>query len=644
MTEMRSPTGLEGASVPAADPLDRPLDAAPAAGHESEEAKLWTEFTGAASRAAYCRAWLALQCRMIPSASAALLLIAEEDAFAPAAIWPDRRRDVSYLKTVAEKVLTERAGAIVRVPDAQGGGPDEGRRSDIHVGYPVLARGTLYGAVVVHVKARDDADLKASLRQLHWGIGWLEALFWQSRAGDDKLRLERAAVALDVLAATQEEAKLRAAAMACANELVARLACDRVAIGWKRGNAVRLKAMSHQTQVERRARFVDALENAMDEAFDQNASVCHPQADGVPNRVSVALRSFGGANGFASALSVVMPAGGGAFGVITLMRREGKPFDAEAVHLAEAVAALVGPVLEQKVRGNRWLSGRLVDGPAGVLGALFGRRHPTLKLAVLAVAGLVAWLAVATGSFQLSAKSLVEAQVQRAAVAPFDGYIAEAGVRAGEAVKAGQLLAVLDDKDLRLDSLKWRTEKDKALQKMREASADHDRAGIATYSAQAKQADAQYALAAEMLERTRVVAPIDGVVVSGDLSQMLGSPVERGKVLFEIAPLASYRVILQIGESDLRYVWLGQAGTLALVGRPDVALPFTVSRITSIASADEGVNHFRVEATLTEDNATLRPGMEGVARLDVGERSLFWIGTHNLVDWLKLTWWAWKPL
>ena len=33
------------------------------------------------------------------------------------------------------------------------------------------------------------------------------------------------------------------------------------------------------------------------------------------------------------------------------------------------------------------------------------------------------------------------------------------------------------------------------------------------------------------------MAPIPGVIVSGDLSQAIGAPVERGQVLFELAPL-----------------------------------------------------------------------------------------------------------
>ena len=41
------------------------------------------------------------------------------------------------------------------------------------------------------------------------------------------------------------------------------------------------------------------------------------------------------------------------------------------------------------------------------------------------------------------------------------------------------------------------------------------------------------------------------VVVSGDLTQSLGAPLERGQVMLELAPLDAYRVTLQVDERDI---------------------------------------------------------------------------------------------
>ena len=150
------------------------------------------------------------------------------------------------------------------------------------------------------------------------------------------------------------------------------------------------------------------------------------------------------------------------------------------------------------------------------------------------------------------------------------------------------------------------------------------------------------ALIDEQLSRTLMVAPFDGLIVSGDLSQSLGSPVERGQVLFEIAPRDDYRVALQIDERDIAQVALGQHGELTVASIPGKRFAFTVSKITPVNTAKDGRNFFRVEASLAQPpGPRLRPGMEGVGKIDIDQRKLVWIWTHRFTDWVRLWLWSW---
>jgi multidrug efflux pump subunit AcrA (membrane-fusion protein) len=162
-------------------------------------------------------------------------------------------------------------------------------------------------------------------------------------------------------------------------------------------------------------------------------------------------------------------------------------------------------------------------------------------------------------------------------------------------------------------------------------------------NAQVQQAESQLALAEEKLARARILAPFGGIIVSGDLTQALGSPVEKGKVLFEIAPLHSYRLIVNVDERDVRYVAAGQTGAVALAGMPWSPHDLIVSAITPVTVAEEGRNSFRVEARLTELSPQLRPGMEGVAKIHAGRRSIMWIWTRAVAEWLSLAAWKYLP-
>jgi hypothetical protein len=66
------------------------------------DGELWARFAGEATGGDFFELWLALQCRQIRSACAALLLFenAEGKTFLPLAVWPERSHDANYLKSV----------------------------------------------------------------------------------------------------------------------------------------------------------------------------------------------------------------------------------------------------------------------------------------------------------------------------------------------------------------------------------------------------------------------------------------------------------------------------------------------------------------------------------------------------------------
>ena len=259
------------------------------------------------------------------------------------------------------------------------------------------------------------------------------------------------------------------------------------------------------------------------------------------------------------------------------------------------------------------------------------------------ILGFAGALGFATTDYRITAAAAVEGNVHRALVAPIDGYIRTAEARAGNRVKAGELLATLDDERLTLEARQFQAERDELGNQHRRAVANLDRAEAKVLAAQIGRAEAQLALIESQLARTRISAPFDGIVVTGDLSRSLGAPVERGQVLFELAPLDSYRVALEIAEEDIADIVPGQSGHLALAAMPDERFAFMVEQIIGIARNDESGNVFRVEAQLVDGSARLRPGMKGVGKVTVERRKLFWVWTHNLHERISLWIWSHRP-
>ena len=210
-----------------------------------------------------------------------------------------------------------------------------------------------------------------------------------------------------------------------------------------------------------------------------------------------------------------------------------------------------------------------------------------------------------------------------------------------DSVKAEQVLASLDDRDLQLEKLKWSGKQKQISKEYREALASYERSQIGILRAQLDQAEVQLEILDKKLNRTLITAPIDGVVVSGDFTRALGSPVERGQILYKVSPLDQYRVLLNVDESDVSEISVGMKGELTLSAAAEDTYDITIDRITPVSVSGDGINYFQVEASLAETPEFLRPGMQGVSKIAVGERPLLWIWTHKMVDWLRLRIWAW---
>src|SRR5947209_20007 len=335
--------------------------------------------------------------------------------------------------------------------------------------------------------------------------------------------------------------------------------------------------------------------------------------------------------------------GGRVLGALRVERPADQPFDALTLELIEVLAALAGPILERGRRDDRWLGAKIADSARDLVQRVVGPSHLKLKIALAMAAIAVVLLATVRGDFRVASAATLEPVIRQALTAPFAGYVAQAPARAGDIVGQGALMATLDDRELRLNRLKWLSQQEQLVRQYHQAMANRNWAAVVILTAQIEQAKSEVSLIDYQLAHTRLTAPFRGIIVTGDLSQSLAAPVERGQVLFELAPLDAYRVVLQVNERDVAYVKVGQGGRLLLTGSPSEPMAFVVEKVTPVSTSKEGHYFFRVEAKLDRQIERLRPGMEGVGKVEIDRRLYAWIWTRQVIDWLRLQLWKWLP-
>lgn len=472
------------------------------------------------------------------------------------------------------------------------------------------------------------------------------------------------AVVLRAQAAVLSRANLADAATALALEMARALQCTRVSIGLLEGLNLNVVATSQGHDLDARLGAATAIAAAMHEALDQSRTLdCPYLGQGIPP-ILVAHQLLAGmasaaAGGEPAAVCTVPLKGtqglaGGDMGAVIgaiCLERAGAGFTAQEIALCEDAASFTAPVLGLLQQAalpwwrRSWQSARSL---------MSARAHAGYKAAAaVAALALLAVLTVPVG-YRVSAPARLEGSVQRAIVAPADGFLQQANVRAGDTVKEGQVLAELASDDLQLERRRRESELAQHENAYRAAQARNDRTQMVISQSKAGEAQAMLSLADSQMSRARIQAPFDGVVIKGDLSQTLGAPVQRGEVLLTLAPNNSFRLIVEVDESDISAIEPGQHGQLALAAVPERALRFTTTRVVPVAASAEARNFFEVEATLdaalngegegegvSEGRAlSLRPGLSGVARIQAGDRTVWWQLTHRLLNWLRLSVWS----
>jgi RND family efflux transporter MFP subunit len=207
-------------------------------------------------------------------------------------------------------------------------------------------------------------------------------------------------------------------------------------------------------------------------------------------------------------------------------------------------------------------------------------------------------------------------------------------VQAGDFVRKGQQLALLEKKDLEAA-----VEQASAAQVMAEASnanakvhfermsALHERgsvtdknledatAGARVSEASVMQAEAAVAAARELLQYATVLSPIDGWVSEKFIES--GDIAAPGRPMFTLEDLSRVKILVSISESDLQGIVVGSPAEVS-VEAAGFEAGATIDRV--LPAADANTRTFRVELILDNEGTRLKSGMFARVTIQTGQR------------------------
>ena len=237
--------------------------------------------------------------------------------------------------------------------------------------------------------------------------------------------------------------------------------------------------------------------------------------------------------------------------------------------------------------------------------------------------------AASAGLGALEADARGVADQARSAQADLDA----ARARAGETQKA-----LTRAKDLRASGLIPQSDLDTATANAESAAAQVDAATAAVARAaqtrdaaerRVTQGRAEQTRARDLLDKTEITAPIDGVVTRLDVEEgemvVIGVQNQPGTILMTVSDLSAINAEVKVAEADVLRLALGNTATVSLEAAGGRRFPGRVVEIGASAlpqvGAQAAAREFRVKVRLDGDITMLRPGLTCDAEILVAERA-----------------------
>ena len=170
-----------------------------------------------------------------------------------------------------------------------------------------------------------------------------------------------------------------------------------------------------------------------------------------------------------------------------------------------------------------------------------------------------------------------------------------------------------------------------------EAQVEAGRLAISVIESSLAAADADVDQAEEMLEKTVMISPIDGVitVLNAEVGELVvvGTMNNAGTVIMTIADLSRMRLDARVAESDVARISTTQPAEIRINAYPDDVFSGTVERIALQRSLDrDGSGYFKTEVQLDLEGRRLFSGLAANVDIEIARHRGLVVPAQAVVD------------
>jgi len=221
------------------------------------------------------------------------------------------------------------------------------------------------------------------------------------------------------------------------------------------------------------------------------------------------------------------------------------------------------------------------------------------------------------------------------------GVVQTVNVREGEAVKQGAVLATLADWQYRAELAGAQAKYNTAVSQMDHALATNDGTAAGILRVQVDYWASEVSRDRERLDKTLLRSPIDGLVATPHIEDMVGRSLNPGDTFAEVVDTSRADVDVAIGEVDVPLLRPGQRARVKLEGFPTRTFRGEVIVVSPKAQVEDEERVFYARLSVPNNDGVIRAGMQGRSKIVTAWKPAGEVFFRRAGIWLWSRIWSW---
>ena len=263
------------------------------------------------------------------------------------------------------------------------------------------------------------------------------------------------------------------------------------------------------------------------------------------------------------------------------------------------------------------------------------------RLIVAAACAAAVFLAIFPLPLRVAGDAVV-APARRSQVQPeIEGVIAKVYVREGEAVARGQVIAEMEAWDYRSALAEAEAKYQTAVLQVNHSLAGNETGEAGVQRVQADYWKTEVDRARELLDRTQLRAPMNGVISTPHVENLVGRRLQHGETFTEVMDTSQAVVDVAVDDADVALTKPGLRAAVKLNSYPTRTFHGQVIIVSPKGEMQHESQVFYARVALDNPEGLVRAGMEGRGKITAKWRPAGYVLFRGPVLWAYSRLWAW---